>query len=422
MLTNQLKLTTLIIFSILLFLPIISHAQEGTFDVRFLIDSVDCAEDKLYFDIEVRADESGQEFHLGDQYYHFSFDRNVLENPQIVEELDVSGFMLENGELLALYSPHSLAGSIDTIVRYNVQLASGIGYYVSATDYAPVGRLSMDIIDFDAVVGLRFHKEINGPGDIPHVYVGQNYDGSITASQNGSFIDYFHDFTAICTNESSVANDDSGIVTQGEAITICLPDNDTDPENQLDLNSLSLLSTPPDSEGTVSLDADTGCLTFVPNEDFTGDVTPFEYEICNTDKYIPAYQGDANSSPIPDPDPGNPDILVTPSTCSTAMIYINVEEAITDLAVVGHHTDFGLNTFPNPADKVLNVSYVLPQKAEVSISLLNVLGQPVQELEAETLQMGTHTKSFDTSELSEGNYFIVLTIDGGTVTKGVQIK
>jgi len=309
----------------------------------------------------------------------------VLDNPQIVEELDVADFILENGVLLALYSPHTLTGSIDTLVSYNVDLAGGSGYYVSAT-------------------------------------IGQYYNDTLAASQNGSFLDYFHDFTAICNNEVPLPADDLGEATVGEAITICLLDNDVDPENELDPASLSLISMPPVSEGTVSLDVDTGCLIFAPNEDFMGNVTPFEYEICDIGKYVPAYKGDANSLPVPAPDPENPDILVTPSICNTGTIFINVIDGTTDITTTSYQANFNLNVFPNPADDALNISYVLPENADVSITLLSVLGQPIQELEPETLQMGAYTTSFDTSELNEGNYFVMLNINGETVTKGVQIK
>jgi len=317
-----------------------------------------------------------------------------------------------------LYSIHTLVGTIDTIASYNLELQGGDGVFITDTDYFSVGRASMDIVNFNAIIGLRFHRNV--AENFPPVFVGQIYEGMRIPTNEGSYLDYFHDFTGICTNEIPLTSDDSDTTIPNETITICLLDNDIDPENKFDLNSLSFISTPPTSEGAVSLDVGTGCLTFVPNEDFTGDVTPFEYEICDAGKYIPAYKGDANALPVPTPVVDNPDILVTPSACNRATVYITVEDMATDITMASQ--DFDLNISPNPADEMLNISYTLPKKADVSIALWNVLGQPIKHLETETLQTGKYNKSFDVSHLSKGNYFIVLSVDGEVCSKNVKIK
>jgi len=410
------------LFLLLMLLSTISFAQTGTFDVRFLIDSVDCNNAKLYLDLQVRADDPGKEFYLSGQNYRFSFDRDVLANPQIVSELDVAGYIPSGSGTLgfSFYSPHTLTGSLDTIVSYNLELQGGDGIYVEATNYIPVGRMSLDILDFNAIIRLRFHRDI--PRDFPNLFIGQKYNDELIPTIEGSYLDYFHDFSEICNNNAPVTINDTGTAEYGESISVCLLDNDTDPEGKLDPGTLILLSTPPTSEGTVDLDTNTGCITFMPSEGFSGTVTSFEYEICDIGKYIPAYQGDANPSPISLPDPGNADILVTPSACNTATIQLTIRPDPSTGIADNNVTLFQLNTFPNPADDQLYVSYTLPQQARVSMAIWNTLGQTLIKSEQETLTFGKHTKSLNTSDLKTGTYLLVLTINKKTATRLVHIK
>jgi len=113
---------------------------------------------------------------------------------------------------------------------------------------------------------------------------------------------------------------------------------------------------------------------------------------------------------------------VTAPACDMATVTIGVGISVGLTFAENDAALFDLAAFPNPADEMVNISYTLPEKSEVSIALWNVLGQAVQQLEPETLQIGEYNKSFNISELSEGNYLIVLNVNGKTATKMIQVK
>jgi len=125
---------------LLMLLSTQSIAQTGVYDVRFLINSIDCDNSKLFFDIQIRADAPGTEFYMAEQNYRFFFNRG-LENISLVQELDISGFIPGgNGpQGFSLYSTHNLGGSIDTVASYNIELSGGDGFFIEPIDYVSVG-------------------------------------------------------------------------------------------------------------------------------------------------------------------------------------------------------------------------------------------------------------------------------------------
>lgn len=85
----------------------------------------------------------------------------------------------------------------------------------------------------------------------------------------------------IFLNESNlppVANDDNTVTTTDTPVTINVPANDTDPEGNLDLGSVTIITNP--SSGSVSINATTGEITYTPNAGFNG-LDQFTYSICD---------------------------------------------------------------------------------------------------------------------------------------------
>lgn len=407
-------LTFLVSTLFLMLLSFNSFAQNGGAEIRFLVHSLDCETSELCFDIQLRASEPGREFYLTEQNYRFGYNRISTVTPEISEELEVSELVLgEGSQGFSVYGPHTLIGTIDTVVSYNIELSGGDGIYVTPNEYINVGRLCMEVVDFDKLFFLDWNIE-----EFPGTYIGESYNGFRYGVEIVSHTNYYQDLSGMCTNTSPIAVDDFANIDPSGHVTICLPENDIANENtEINASSVELFNYPSGSEGAVTLEAETGCATFIAAENFTG-MSTFEYQICDMGTSIPAWAGNDNPESTPDAD--TPRIFMNMPACDVAKVEIGVGTSVG--VTIADAAIFNVNTFPNPASEVLNISYTLPEKADVSITLLNVLGQPVQQLDTETGASGKHNKSLNVSELSEGNYFVVLNIDGEIATKTVQIK
>ncbi|CAN5219495.1 hypothetical protein BH23BAC3_BH23BAC3_33160 [soil metagenome] len=67
--------------------------------------------------------------------------------------------------------------------------------------------------------------------------------------------------------------------------------------------------------------------------------------------------------------------------------------------------EFSLSqNYPNPFNPSSTIRYELPERAEVSLAVYNMLGQRVALLVNREIQPGRHEATFDASALSSGNY------------------
>ncbi len=313
--------STLFIVCWVLFIHTSLLAQEdGSYDVRFHIHEIDCVNSKIYVDIEVRAEDPTREFYIADMNYRLSFNRAAITNPQIHQELALSGFVPPDAPT-SIYSDHTLTGSIDTLISYNVELAGGTGAFIDHITYVEVGRLSFDIVSFDEQMELFFHTK--DPYDFPPTIInGKDLQGVLYGAEEGSFVNYFQDLSVACVNEPPIVVNDMESLDKNTPKVINLVTNDLDPF--LDLSSLALLTTPPSNEGTVVVNTTTGEITFTPATDFVGTVTPFQYQICDQGFLFPSTKGNQNSNPVTLPDPADPPLIVGTPECSTGMIFLEV--------------------------------------------------------------------------------------------------
>jgi PKD repeat protein len=72
--------------------------------------------------------------------------------------------------------------------------------------------------------------------------------------------------------------------------------------------------------------------------------------------------------------------------------------------------NFQAEVYPNPFRETTQLTYTLTSAEEVSIRVLNLLGQEVMQLPAELKQAGKHQVDFSTANLASGVYYIRLQV------------
>jgi Subtilase family/Secretion system C-terminal sorting domain len=75
------------------------------------------------------------------------------------------------------------------------------------------------------------------------------------------------------------------------------------------------------------------------------------------------------------------------------------------------------SNYPNPFNPTTKISFSLPQSAEISLKVYNVLGREVKNLVNEVKEAGVYSAEFDASNLSSGVYYYTLSSGDFTQTK-----
>lgn len=76
--------------------------------------------------------------------------------------------------------------------------------------------------------------------------------------------------------------------------------------------------------------------------------------------------------------------------------------------------EFELSVFPNPSVDAATVNFKLTAEEMVTVEIYNIVGSLVSTIETGNKTAGTHTIKIDNSNLSNGSYFVKLTV-GNTV-------
>lgn len=88
-------------------------------------------------------------------------------------------------------------------------------------------------------------------------------------------------------------------------------------------------------------------------------------------------------------------------------------------------TDKVLNNvkvYPNPVSDQLNLSYSITKDANVTIKIMDVLGNEITTLLTERLSAGDQANSFNiASKLTSGFYFIRVSVAGEIITKRISV-
>jgi hypothetical protein len=81
-----------------------------------------------------------------------------------------------------------------------------------------------------------------------------------------------------------------------------------------------------------------------------------------------------------------------------------------------------LKAVPNPTNGVTSIRYELPATSDVQISVVNMYGQTIFAQNEIGADAGSHSVSFDGSQLATGIYFINLVSDSEKVISKLVIN
>ena len=76
---------------------------------------------------------------------------------------------------------------------------------------------------------------------------------------------------------------------------------------------------------------------------------------------------------------------------------------------------------PNPFNGTTTIKFYVPESADVTLGVYNMLGEFVAEIASETYSAGKHEVVFNASELGQGTYFVRMSTDGFTATNNINI-
>lgn len=81
-----------------------------------------------------------------------------------------------------------------------------------------------------------------------------------------------------------------------------------------------------------------------------------------------------------------------------------------------------MNIYPNPVKDIATLDINLAQSSNATIQVMDLMGRNVIELGTKSLRAGQTTMEINTSNLSNGMYFVKVCTDNGVVTKKITIN
>lgn len=119
--------------------------------------------------------------------------------------------------------------------------------------------------------------------------------------------------------------------------------------------------------------------------------------------------------------PGGLGGLVTDSSRFTAngiSAIASLAGTLTSVGLVAVPVEFSLlQNFPNPFNPTTTITFGIPDRMDISISLFNLLGEHIADLANGTFDAGYHSVTFTADRLSSGTYFYRLRSNTSVLTK-----
>lgn len=163
----------------------IIHAQNGKFMAAASLHEVDCEQQKVYVDLKIKAADSDSYFFLAQQNYRLTFNSILsVDSVSIENELEISG-IVQTPSGIAMYSPHVLTGTRDTVISYSLELMTGDGYFVTDDNWVSIGRIGLGIADMTGCLKLRW----NDQQTFPITYISETWNSNYYDVTDSTYID-----------------------------------------------------------------------------------------------------------------------------------------------------------------------------------------------------------------------------------------
>jgi uncharacterized surface protein with fasciclin (FAS1) repeats len=116
------------------------------------------------------------------------------------------------------------------------------------------------------------------------------------------------------------------------------------------------------------------------------------------------------------------EVIVANLIASNGVVHVIDAVLIPTLSSVENLTSVeNLNVYPNPTNNQFTVDIELNASERVTVDLINIVGQVVKSIDLGTRSAGLNREYIDVNDLSEGIYFMNLTVGGTQGTVKVQV-
>ncbi len=95
------------------------------------------------------------------------------------------------------------------------------------------------------------------------------------------------------------------------------------------------------------------------------------------------------------------------------------ENSIGIVDLLSKANEWMVNVYPNPATNLLNVKYNLPNEDKILISLFDIKGKLLLEINAGNQAKGEHEETLDLSTLPDGQYVCHISGQRNTISKNI---
>jgi gliding motility-associated-like protein len=186
-------------------------AQNGSFDVRFLLKNLQCADKTISVELQVKAHNAATNFVMGDANYRFEYNPRSIRNPRIAVQ---TAFSSQSPARDANYGAQNLNGSkfdslnMKGIVSVNTFYTGGASSGQTVpNNWTTVSEIQFDLINIDSCFELKWHDNntfpITGMSEVSAISA-RPYDYNLYLTQAGGIFENLSICPAVQCNKNCV--------------------------------------------------------------------------------------------------------------------------------------------------------------------------------------------------------------------------